>query len=550
MPGFVLALLLGLSASASLRTISSAGRPLFWSNPNITLQSNPSNSSGLSNSEVESLLRSSFTSWNISGSNASISYFQSLSTPANSNFDGINAVYFASASGRNLDYGVVAVTEVLYYSNSGQIAEADMVFNDNRFRFTKTEGDTGKNSGGKTTIYLPDVATHEAGHALGLDHSIVNLASLVYTAFSGQFVVSEDDKNGIRGAYPNGGSTGAASGTVLGRNGGIFGAHVEAINLTSGKVQAGAMANPDGSFSFSRLPAGQYAFLMEPYGADISSVSSYFENVSHRFCGSRLFQRKFYGDCGSNSAAVVEISEARNANLGTLAPSCSAMGNPAGSPTSIASALDFPAEGGAKFGTLRPNEAHYYRIHAPSGTAKANVLAYGIYSPVNLKVEFLQADGSALAGATSIANIGDPMPGGLTNYDSSAAAQLAGADYLLKVSADPTRLWSSQFPAGFDLMDTNGNYLLSLSVNGEFGSSGFANMQSCVNLNNVSQNASYRAPASSDDDQGTGGCGSLAPSEGGGKPPWNGGVFQLVMAVVLFHLGLLLKRPSLVRKRR
>jgi hypothetical protein len=548
MPGFFFALLLlPLLASANLRTISDSGQPLYWASPAISLRGNPSNASGLTSAEVDSLLGGAFTSWNISGTRASLSYAQSSSYPAGSGFDGSNTVYFASAGGRSLDYGVVAITEVLYYVNSGQIAEADMVFNDQRFRFTKVEGDTGKVAMGKTLIYLPDVATHEAGHVLGLDHSIVNLASLIYTAFSGQFSLSEDDKNGIRAAYPNGGSSGAAYGYVRGRNGGVFGAHVVAINLASGKVQAGALAGQSGEFSFSRLPAGQYAFLMEPYGADITSVSSYFRNVNHSFCGSKTYQRRFYGACGTNSAAVVSVSDGVASSLGTLSPSCAAMGNPSGAPTSIASALDFPVNGGARFGTLSPGGVHYYRLNGASGAASAKVLAYGIYSPVDLQVEIVNADGSALAGASSVANIQNPMPGGLIHYDSSATAALSGGNYLLKVSAAANRLYSNVFAAGFDLLDTNGNYMLSLSMDGQFGASAAEDMSACTNLNNTVQRASTRAPASLDDDSdGGGGCGTLDSSS---TPPWNGSVFQLLTAIALLHIALRFMRP-LVRTRR
>lgn len=544
---WILSLLVTVSAFASLRTISGSGRPIYWTNPNITLSANPSNSSGLSHAEVSQLLGGAFHNWNISGSSASLGYQQSTGYPAASNQDGLNSVYFASASGRNLDYGVVAVTEVLYYVSSGQIVETDMVFNDNRFLFTKTEGDTGRSIGGKTAIYLPDVATHEAGHVLGLDHSIVNLSSLIYTAFSGQFKLAEDDKNGLRNVYTGGGNpTGSAYGIVKGTSGGIFGAHVLAIHLESGEIKAGAVANTDGSFQLSKLAAGNYAFLMEPYGANISSISGYFSNVNHRFCGKKEFQRRFYGSCSGNAPAIVSLSNGNSTNLQTLSPSCSSMGNPMGTPTTLGSALPLPSNGGAGFGVIRAGETHYYKVNGASGAALARTIAYGIYSPVDLQVEFLDSAGNILASNSTIGNVGNPLPGGITNYDSKAEANLSGSDYFIRVSAHANRLYSSDFPAGFDLMDTSGNYLLALSINGSFGATGPTNMSACLSVNNSIQSPSLRAPASFDDeeDESSTGCGTIGSSS---APPWNGSLPQLLIAILLFHAFLWAK--TLVRRK-
>src|SRR5690606_237628 len=150
-------------------------------------------------------------------------------------------------------------------------------------------------------------------------------------------------------------------------------------------------------------PAGQYALLMEPFGTDPSSVASYFRNVNHRFCGSSRFRRRFYSACDSAGlASVLDVSAGAQSPVGTLAPSCSPMGNPGGPPNSIAAARELPASGGAAFGTLRPGDTHYYVARGVSGSLTARSIAYSLYSPVDTRVEILQADGSALAGATSI----------------------------------------------------------------------------------------------------------------------------------------------------
>lgn len=545
---FLLLFLFALNANAYVRTMAETGLPLFWPSPAISFLGNPSNRSGLSDSQVASQLSAAFSAWSVSGTSASAS-FSLPGGPANSNFDGVNAVYFTSASGRNMEYGVVALTEVTYYLNSGQIAEADISFNDNLYLFTDQEGDTGKSIGGRTAIYLRDVATHEAGHAFGLDHSIVNLSSLIYTAFSGQYALSADDKSAIRTIYPNGGGNGSLTGTVAGRRGGIFGAHVEAINLTTGSIESGALANPDGSVRIGDLPPGQYAVLMEPFGSNVSSVSSYFRNVNHRFCSGINFRRRFYGPCGTNIASVVEVPAGGSTSLGVLAPSCSQMGNPAGAPGSLATAASFPAAGGALFGTMGTGDTHYYRLSGVSGTLKARAHSYTLYSPMDVKVDFLDENGNALAGALSVDNVQNPMPGGYVNYDSYAEASVPAGNYVMRVRSASARLYSNVFPAGFDLLDGSGHYLLSLSVNGSFNPGAAADMSACVAVNNTAQAASYRAPASSRQEKDSGGgCGTLGETGN----PWGGGPTQLLLFAGALHLLFLIRRlhAALVRKRR
>lgn len=560
MPGFRLCVLFvlcavlagGDSALAYVRSMSVTGRPLYWASPALSLRGHPGNSSGLTAGQVSTLFTNAFNSWQVAGTQASLAYSQSTSNAPVSGNDGINAVYFASQGGRTVEWGVIAITEVLYWVSSGQIAGADVVFNDHQFKFTATVGDTGQTIGGRHVIYLPDVATHEAGHVLGLDHTLVNLSSLIYSAYSGQFVLGQDDSSGVRSMYPAGPRTGGTlSGIVAGTQGGIFGAHVAAVNLETGKVEAGALSNSDGSFSLGDVPAGKYAVMMEPFGADISTVSPYFKNVDHRFCGGSRFRRRFYSACGAQGiASVVDIAAGSNTSLGTLAPSCSYMGNPGGPPNSVAFARELPATGGAAFGTMQTSDAHYYRVRNVNGQLSARAMSFSLYSPVDVKVEFLDASGNPVAGATSVDNIQAPMPGGKTHYDSTASANVALGDYLIKVTTAAGRIPSSHFSAGWDLMDSEGHYLLSLGVNGSYGNAVTSDMAACKSVRNVVQSASYREISSSDfGDEGkdrSSGCGSISS----GEPPFTGGMMQVLLTALAIQVAILARRRTLVRTRR
>lgn len=528
--------------------MAESGRPLFWNSPAISWKANPVNSSGLSESEVSSMWQNSFSAWSNAGGSNSFSYSQSTSHPASGTFDGSNAIYFSSRAGRSLDYGVVAITEVFYYPSDGHIAEADMVFNDSQFLFTANPGDTGKIINGKYAVYLQDVATHEAGHAFALDHSTVGRSAMIYTAFSGQYNLGEDDLAAMQTLYPATGGLASLRGSVVGLNGGIFGAHVLAINMQTGKVQAGALASNDGTFRIGDIPAGSYAVMMEPYGADISSISSYYQNVNHRFCSAGKFRRRFYSSCGSaGKATVVSVNSGESLALGTLSPSCSQMGNPAGAPTTLASAKNISSLGGAQFGTLAVSDIHYYKISNFSGNISAKAATYSLYSPIDIKVELLAADGSAVASANNIDNVQNPMPGGLINYDSSSeASSLPLGDYYLKVSAASSKIGSSKYPAGFELLDASGHYLLMVGLNSSFGAESPTDMGACVSVNNSAQSPAFRAPSSEEKKQtSTQGCGALALPGGG---PFSGSVGQLLCFAFLLRIVFLFS--ALVRRKR
>jgi hypothetical protein len=78
---------------------------------------------------------------------------------------------------------------------SGQIVDADMIFNPNKTYRTQTQGATGTDIG--------SVATHEAGHLYGISHTAIRSSTLSYVLPSGTNATSleSDDELAFLKAY-------------------------------------------------------------------------------------------------------------------------------------------------------------------------------------------------------------------------------------------------------------------------------------------------------------------------------------------------------------
>lgn len=262
-----------LAVQAHIRLIHSGnGRVLFWQTPEaIEVTIHGGGSDDLSDRSHIAAIQHSIASWNAAqGTSARLIEDTSPQARARADWasDDLHAIFFdeTGASGYfPAGSGTVAVTPVWFTSN-GRIVDADVLFNGRGFRFT-TSGESG-------ALDIEDVATHELGHLLGLDHSGSVGASLYPYVTPGLILhrsISSDDEHGLREAYPAGGGA-----SIKGRvrraadQSPVGGAFVVARTL-QGRSVASALATKSGNFALRGLDGGDYVLYATPLDHPVSS---------------------------------------------------------------------------------------------------------------------------------------------------------------------------------------------------------------------------------------------------------------------------------------
>lgn len=256
----------GAAVSAHVRLKNPInGNYLRWDNPtDVTVVISAVGSDDIHDGTHTPAIQNAIAAWNeVGGTTAHmreiVSSSQRNRTDWESNdihmliFDEDNSSgYFPSGS------ATVAVTPVWFYS-SGRISDADVLFNGGGFEFT-TSNEEGR-------FDVQDVATHELGHLLGLDHSGWAGASMypyVDESVTLHRSLSADEVGGLRHAYPNG-SFAKITGSVVRELGGtsVAGAHVVARD-SSGRPSRSILTNSNGSFTIYGLEPGLYSLYVDP----------------------------------------------------------------------------------------------------------------------------------------------------------------------------------------------------------------------------------------------------------------------------------------------
>ncbi|HUL15415.1 MAG TPA: matrixin family metalloprotease [Terriglobales bacterium] len=272
--------------------------------------------------EIEQVISQSIAAWtNVSGTTLTAASFAPLTRTASSNAcgaDGVNSICFDQPD-MAFTPGVLAFTRVVTADAAGeqigsspvstapgQILDADIYFNPGA---SNTTFATPSALGANAMAYdLESVMTHELGHLLGFSHSAIWSAMMYpYAPAPGTFTgtrptvqqpdapLGDDDRTGLRVLYPDPTDTthvGTIRGRVIPANvlslplsppnvTGIFGAHVVAVDASSGAVIAGVLggwsctspgpAQFDGSYVIAKLPTGHsYSVYAEPLNGVVS----------------------------------------------------------------------------------------------------------------------------------------------------------------------------------------------------------------------------------------------------------------------------------------
>ncbi len=311
-----------LSLSAYVHTLTASGKNVKWpSNVNsISLNVNASGCSAslnsCSSSHVLNVVNSSASQWS---NNSHITFSAGLN--GNSPSSNQNDVYFSSSAGAFSGTGVVAITQVAYKESTGEILEADIVVNAS-FAYEDYSGES---------TYLGNIITHEMGHLMGLGHGQVHNSSMFYSLSIGQYTLANDDISGAKVLYGKTTGKGTISGKIIGSSArvGIFGAHVQAISSTTGKIVAATFSKQNGEFSIGNLDLDDvYYIYVSPAKLPQETLPSYYSSVRADFCnGGQYYRGSFFQSCYNSERGhpqgVPITSTSSSYNVGEITIRCS-----------------------------------------------------------------------------------------------------------------------------------------------------------------------------------------------------------------------------------
>ncbi|MDQ3071414.1 MAG: matrixin family metalloprotease [Acidobacteriota bacterium] len=201
--------------------------------------------------------------------------------------DGMNVLGFQEEPGLERVLGATGFT---IDTTTGRIVESDIFFN--------TIFDWSVAPAGEANRFdLESTAVHEIGHFIGLGHSAIGETELIAggrrrviakqaVMFPIAFPVGNildrqlkaDDIAGASDIYPEGSFArdhGSIAGTVRLDGRGVFGAHVTAFSLRSGKIVGNFTLSATGEFVIAGLEPGLHVVRVEPI--DDGDVGSFFD---------------------------------------------------------------------------------------------------------------------------------------------------------------------------------------------------------------------------------------------------------------------------------
>lgn len=263
---------------------------LKWTSFPIAYYVTDQDAPGVSAVEFQAAVHRAFGVWQAVKTAGVYARFAGFTSALPLEDDGMSTLGFRSRP--DLDR-VLGATEYVIDRTTGEILEADIFFN-TAFAWSVAE------SGATDRFDLESIAVHEIGHLFGLGHSAIGETELrasggrrVIAAETAMFPIAyapgttlgrtlrADDVAGISELYPAGGhlaETGAIQGRVLKNGQPVYGAHVVAFSLTTGRLIGGFTSLVNGRFVISGLSPGPHLLRVEPI--DDAELDSFFEDTS------------------------------------------------------------------------------------------------------------------------------------------------------------------------------------------------------------------------------------------------------------------------------
>jgi predicted Zn-dependent protease len=286
--------------------------PLYWNILNVKIKINSQNND-LSAPVARSIILNSIQEWN----QASPLQMTESSNTTNQISFSVDPTYFGP--------GVLAVTRLSYSGATGVVTGAQILINqtalgtDRQFAFTDSSL-----SSSSSLIYLGDVVTHELGHLQGLSHNEVMDSSMIYSAFKGQATLSADDRSAVQSIY-NPVAQGFEGFIFGGSSVPVFGAHIQAFSVRTGKVISATMSEEDGHFILKGLDdEDKYLLYVSPI-KNKDQLQSRYQSFRSDFCPAH-FVSDFSQGCSTQSKGkpqVFSFIQGEMKNVGVLSIHCS-----------------------------------------------------------------------------------------------------------------------------------------------------------------------------------------------------------------------------------
>ncbi len=189
------------------RLKTQSGIPMGWKNMPITYYINRGGSSQISDGSDIAAVKKGFRVWSeVKCAAVRFSYGGEITSPSIGYTEGgknYNAVIWIKSAARwPFPYDVLATTQLYWDERTGEILDADILFNDFGFKWSTSSTPP------SDRYDILNTAVHEIGHLLGLDHSDRPEATMYFQSPSGEVKKRDLDRDDVRGIcqiYPKNG---------------------------------------------------------------------------------------------------------------------------------------------------------------------------------------------------------------------------------------------------------------------------------------------------------------------------------------------------------